>query len=185
MEQKGKSVISVFLLLFLINYSFSQEYFLLEDKTDKYYIKSYELDAKALYGINKKINIYNILLTDLIDKSNPNKTLVLFSVLPNIDSDNNWKSIDLDTIESKILSLSKLRQLSEKSLFERFDLEYGSDTKYWDKYRVIIKKDGKYFTSNNCLLQFYAIRNTSDVFNQPYNTINIKSYFPSRIVNNF
>ncbi|WP_422800900.1 hypothetical protein [Sphingobacterium sp. Mn56C] len=79
MEQKGKSVISVFLLLFLINYSFSQEYFLLEDKTDMYYIKSYELDAKALYGINKKINIYNILLTDLIDKSNPNKTLVLFS----------------------------------------------------------------------------------------------------------
>lgn len=173
MGQMGKNVINILVLIYSINLSFAQKYFVLENSSDKYQTKNYELNAVDIYGINKKINIYNVLLEDLINKSNAEKTLVLFSVLPTVDNSENWDEVNLDSIKDKIISTGKLRQLSEMSLYQRDDFQYGSKTKYWNEYKIIIEHSGKYYSPKNCLLQFYAIQNRLEIFNQPYNTINI------------
>lgn len=173
MEQKGKSVINILLFLFVINFSFAQEYFLLKENTGKYQVKSYELNTIDLYGMNKSINIYNILIEDLLNKSNPSKTLVLFSVLPDAYNNEDWEIITLDSIQNKIISIGKLRQLSERSLYQRDDVQYGYKTKYWNEYKIIVERSGKYYSPKNCLLQFYLIQNRSNILNTPYNTINI------------
>lgn len=173
MEQKAKNVISIVLLLISTQLVFSQKYFLLETNTDKYRTKNYELSTMDLYGIDKKVDVFNILLEDLLNKSNPEKTLVLFSALPGIGNDNGWREVDLENLKDSITSIGKLRKLSEQSLFQRFDLQYGTKTKYWNEYRIVVQREGRYYASKNCLLQFYAIQNRPDIFNQPYNTINI------------
>lgn len=172
MGEKAKNVISIVLLLISTQLVFSQKYFLLETNTDKYRTKAYELSTMDLYGIDKKVDVFNILLEDLLNKSNPEKTLVLFSALPGTGNDNGWQEVDLENIKDSITSIGKLRELSEQSLYQRFDLQYGTETKYWNDYRIVVQREGRYYASNNCLLQFYAIQNRSDIFNQPYNTIN-------------
>ncbi len=172
MVQKAKNVISIVLLLISAQPVFSQKYFLLETNTDKYRTKTYELSTMDLYGIDKKVHIFNILLEDLLNKSNPEKTLILFSALPGTGNDNGWQEVDLENIKDSVTSIGKLRKLSEQSLYQRFDLQYGTQTKYWNDYRIVVQREGRYYASNNCLLQFYAIQNRPDIFNQPYNTIN-------------
>lgn len=173
MQELIKNFITILILIFSINLSFGQKYFVLENNTDKFQMKNYELNTSDLYGINKKISIYNILLNDITKDSNTPKTLALFSVLPTIDNNENWIEISLDSIEGKLISPGKLRQLSEISLYQKDDYQYGSKTKYWNEYKIVVEKLGKYYSPKNCLLQFYTIHSRQEVFNQPYNTINI------------
>lgn len=175
--QKGKIAIRILILFFSINLCFAQKYFVLENNTDNYQNKNYELNTLDLYGINKKVYLYNILLEDKFNKSNTEKTLVLFAVLPNSTNDEDWELINLDSINNKIISTSELRQLSERSLLQRDDLQYGVKTKYWNEYKIIVKYSGKYYLPKNCLLQFYSIQNRLEILNQPYNTINIFQNF--------
>ncbi|WP_164126221.1 hypothetical protein [Sphingobacterium luzhongxinii] len=174
MGQKEKNAISIVLLLISAQLVFSQKYFLLETNTDKYRTKTYELSTMDLYGIDKKVDVFNILLEDLINRSNPEKTLVLFSALPGAGNDNGWNEINLESVKDSIISIGKLWRLSEQSLYQRFDIQYGTKTKYWNDYKIVVQREGRYYVSSNCLLQFYAIQNRSDIFNQPYNTINIE-----------
>ncbi len=174
-----KRVIYTLLLIFSINLSFAQQYFVLEKNTDEYQTKNYELNTKNLYGIDKKIYLYNLLFEDLMHKSSPEKTLVLFSVLPSAENNNDWEEIGLDSIQNKIISVGTLRRLSDQSLYKRTDLKYGSTTKYWNNYKIIVENSGKYYSPKNCLLQFYAIQNRIDVFNHPYNSIDLSQDFHS------
>lgn len=171
--KKEQTLISFLVLVLLSKLSFGQKYFLLENETDKYQIKAYQLSTEDLYQIKATVDIFNILFEDLIDQSNPEKTLVLFSALPSPEDIPSWVEVELDSIRDEMISIGKLRLLCEKSLYQRFDINYGAKTKFWDEYKIIIKRGGKHYTPTNCLLQFYAIQDRSAVFNIPYNTINI------------
>lgn len=153
-----KRVIYTLLLIFSINLSFAQQYFVLEKNTDEYQTKNYELNSKNLYGIDKKIYLYNLLFEDLMHKSSPEKTLVLFSVLPSAENNNDWEEIGLDSIQNKIISVGTLRQLSDQSLYKRTDLKYGSTTKYWNNYKIIVEHSGKYYSRKTAYCNFMRFK---------------------------
>ncbi|EFK56032.1 hypothetical protein ACFU8T_04665 [Sphingobacterium spiritivorum] len=169
--------------LFLIicnSYLFGQvKYFIIEPENEdqKYDLHTYKLATKTLYGIDNSVELYNIVyINNIYDKhEDSEKNLILFSVLPNLEGgSDNWKEISLDTIQSKLLPIGKLKNLFQRNTMSIFSEKYGEKTKYFNEYKIVIKKEGKYFTPYNCLLQFYAIRNRSEIFSNVYGTINTK-----------
>lgn len=153
---------------------YGQQYFVLDENSSQYSSKSYTLNTAPSYTINAEIALVNILLTEPLNYkgAEEQKTLVLFSVLPDLIEKENWTAIKLDTIQDKILSTGKLRRLSQQSLLQLFDFQYGDKTKYWNDYKLIVKRDNQYFVAKNCLLQFFAIRNRPNIFTNTYGTIN-------------
>lgn len=150
-----------------------EKYFLLDNQDARYQTMSYTLNAQPLYGIDEQIEIYNILPTQR--RYPDGHTIILFSVLPDLKAEENWRSIDKEKVVSDTISISALLNFAEEnSLYQRFDKKYGDTTKYFNRFNLVIKKDRKYFVAKNCLLQFYAVRNRPSLFNSLYNTINIR-----------
>ena len=185
MEKPAQNAIRRFTILglFLIicnSYLFGQvKYFIIEPKKENqnYDLHTYKVSTKTLYGIDNSVELYNIVyINNIYDKyEDPEKNLILFSVLPNLEgSSDNWKEISLDSIQSKLLSIGKLKNLFQRNTMSIFSEKYGEKTKYFNEYKIVIRKDGKYFTPYNCLLQFYAIRNRPEIFSNVYGTINTK-----------
>jgi hypothetical protein len=154
------------------------KYFIIREGVEKYDIKKYTLDTKSLYEVTGTVEIYNLFPAQTISRQNENSVkeeqdLILFSVLPDFQSDQNWIEIDLKTIAADTITFSQLSRLKERSLAMRFDMGYQDQTKYFNNYKIVVLKEGKYYAAKNCLLQFFAIRNRPSLFPSFYGTINI------------
>lgn len=108
--------IYIFLLLLLNVMSFSQDriikkynnFFLIDDLEKEYEEKSrYTLNTKELYGMDKKIELYNFLIDD--------KVVILFSVLPVLWKGEDWVKVDYNELKDKIVPKEDIyRFLSKK-----------------------------------------------------------------------
>jgi len=157
---------------------FSQsKYFVLREDFPYYKTKKYELDTEDLYQVKKRIELFNIFPNS--PKKNTSKAptfdqdIILFSVLPDFKSTDNWTEVKWEHIKQDTLSYHDLLHLKYKALFQIFDQCYDETTKYLNEYTLVVQKDDRYFVAKNTLLQFYAIRTRPTVFNAPFGTINI------------
>ncbi|WP_293947040.1 MULTISPECIES: hypothetical protein [unclassified Sphingobacterium] len=186
LEQNVILKIGFCVLLILIGFSGianeKSRYFLLDENSEAYTLTKFDLSTKSLYGIDKKVTLYNIMLNDLrrsgtndfYYKSSEKLSLILFSVLPDLNGGPDWKEISLDSIEKKIIKAGYLRHLLSANTMDLPDQILRNETKYFNDYQVITKKENRYFVSKNCLLQFYVISNRPEPFPNVYGTINIK-----------
>ena len=155
---KDKVLLFITFLMFF-NEHYSQNYLSLDSLKANYKVNLYTLNTQKLYGFNKTIEMYNVFTTK--------NSLLLLSVLPNLENENNWEEIDYNVISGKILTIAKLEnKLSswlEYNVPENKTLEYK-----------LLKKDGKkYYITNMCLFEFFKIATYSPPIISAYGTINI------------
>ncbi|WP_143054017.1 hypothetical protein [Parapedobacter koreensis] len=131
-----------------------------------YHTSRYTLNTDDLYGVDETVELYNTFLLD-------SQVLVVFSVLPDFESKQNWKQVDIETIRDQIVPERTFYDLMrEKSYTE------ASSAKKSMGYTLLKVVDGKYFASTYCLFEFFVIRNYPDVFNTVYGMINTgQKYF--------
>lgn len=144
------------------------KYFIVDSKSPDYKINLVELNAKKLYGIDKNIELYNV----LIDKN----ILVLFSVLPVKEKDS-WSEISLDKLNN-VVGAEGLKKILDQGFqaYQKSELQ-NSDGLKRDDIKVVINRNGTYFISNYCLTEFFKIVTQELIFpNEMGNVfINIKS----------
>ncbi len=156
------------------------KYFVVDDTelNKAVHLQQYTLPTKALYGIEKEVKIFNFIYPYntgyqskdvLAEKKDYN--LILFSILPDLQDRGDWQEVVLDSIQKNIVSLGFLKQLFELNTMSIFDKKYGEKNMYFNEYKIVQKKGSKYFAANNCLLQFYAVRNRPLVFSAVFGTI--------------
>ncbi len=101
---------SIALLLFVINISFaqnkSQNVIELDSLTNLYKgeilkINKFNLNTRDLYGIDKSIEMYNVFIDS--------EALLLISVLPDLNSKENWTLVDINSIKDKVLTRSQTK----------------------------------------------------------------------------
>ncbi|WP_313261985.1 hypothetical protein [Sphingobacterium sp.] len=168
-------LLNIFVLFFSKGNS-QVKYFLVDSNDNKYNINHFTIRTDSLYDISKEIELFNIFPTiskKRFDGQQQDKDLILFSVLPDFKSNSNWEQIDLDSIKVGMINFSELKRILMKSTFQIFNGKYPDKTKFFNEYKVIVYRDGKYLTPKNCLLQFFAIRNRPTYFNSLFGTINI------------
>ncbi len=180
-----KRIISILLILF-INQIFAQKYILLDSLKTKF--KEYTLKTKELYGIDKKITIYNV-----FSSSN---SIILFTVLPQYEAkiykkentdyeklaniigttkiekkkkeDVNWEKIDYDKIRDKVKEVWNI----ESDMMSEWGWDITPEKKTFE-YRVVKKIGKDYYAAKNCLTEAFSIENPKYPIITPYGTINI------------
>ncbi|WP_333578143.1 hypothetical protein [Sphingobacterium sp.] len=181
-ELQGQNAIKLlflFILLLICLYKTQAQtkYFLLEDTSENYKVHQVTMSAKELYGIDAKVECFNILydgyaLDKKAFKKGYDQNLILFSVLPDLEGKETWKEIALDSIQKSIIKFGTLNNLFESHTYSLFFNKYGSKTKFLNEYKIIVNRKGKFYVPTTCLLQFYAIRNRAEIFTNPFGTIN-------------
>ncbi|UZJ63699.1 hypothetical protein OKW96_14805 [Sphingobacterium sp. KU25419] len=108
------------LLLIAVNLSAKVKYFIIEEDTEHYHLTTYDLSTKSLYGIDRKISLYNLILKNRtwtndhkehLSEKKDNSNLILFSVLPDLKSNVDWIEVSLDTIQGQMVIYSHLKKL--------------------------------------------------------------------------
>ncbi|WP_228428217.1 hypothetical protein [Chryseobacterium oncorhynchi] len=151
----GEKKLLLIILMILFNISYSQQYISLDSLQSNYTVKKYTLQTKELYGIDKTIELYNVYVL-------PHK-LVLFTVLPNLEGNDNWKKLDVQVSKEDIYTKKQLENWIYKREPKNKDFGYGK----------IIKKVGKhYYASAANLIEVFNIENYPFPLVSSYGTIN-------------
>jgi|GEM_PF-1665915 len=137
-----------------------------------------ELNTKKLYGVDKKIELFNLLTK--------NGNLILFSVLPGKISDNIWKEIDPASLKDKIMDWNQLKAFRIEAT-----RAYGSSCK--DLYEhvkrndinLVKKENGKYFRSSSCITEFFSVENKPRMFTSQNDIASINIYSPAVALKDF
>ena len=170
----------VFIYLLLFNGGFSQtKYFLYEEDSKEFIASSFTLNTHSLYKIKREVRLFNVMSkvqTFIGNKGIYNGqhdyNIMLFSILPDLDGSEDWYEINLDTVQSSMINFKNLEELHKKNTLSHFNNVVKQTTKYFNDYKVIVKKGSTYYASKYCLLQFYTVRNRPQAFTNVYGTIN-------------
>ena len=184
---KMKKILSIILIILSICYSYGQKYILLNQLKENYQVKEYTFKTKQIYGIDKKITVYNVFVTK--------ENIILLSVLPSfkneklvpltsigynkhtntlstksieINNDENWEKIDYEKIKNNIISASSI----ENDMISEWGIDITPEKKTF-KYQLIKKIGSDYYVTKNCLTEFFIIANSQYPITTPYGTINI------------
>ncbi|KGE14252.1 hypothetical protein [Sphingobacterium deserti] len=175
-----------FLLLLLISLGsklFGQvRHFFVDSVSERYSINHYTLSTKELYGVDFDVELFNVIYGEELTGMQQKDNLILFSVLPDFKTRTNWTKIDPDSLKKEaIVDFYHFRRMYDDITLRNFTALQGDRTKFFNKYKLIVKKGEHFYVSNNCLLQFYSIHDRHDVFNNIFGTINTQQT-PHRIV---
>ncbi|MEC3878769.1 hypothetical protein [Parapedobacter sp. 10938] len=131
------------------------------DKQSKWNsLNQYTLKTGELYGVDETIEMYNFYLGG---------TLILFSVLPDFTSDENWSAVALEDIRD--VAINDKEGLYEAMKAYMTGSNQAKETKT-ALFRLVRREGGKYFKSNFCLTEFFYVVHYSSRFNAPYGTLN-------------
>ena len=83
-----------------------QKYILLDSITSNYTVKKYTLSTLP-YKVDYEIEIYNVFSKNY-GKDLDSDFIVLFSVLPDLESKNSWQEIDFSLLQKNFLPTKKL-----------------------------------------------------------------------------
>ena len=83
-----------------------QKYILLDSITSNYTVKKYTLSTLP-YKVDYEIEIYNVFSKNY-GKGLDSDFIVLFSVLPDLESKSNWEEIDFSLLQKNFLPTKKL-----------------------------------------------------------------------------
>ena len=155
-----------------------QKYILLDSLTAHYKVKHYTLDTSP-YGPKNTIEIYNI-FSSYYGLNKNDDYIVLFSVLPDLNSKTNWELIDFDKIKG---NLFPTKNIFRRAVYKVFSLPLKKEDdisgvrlvkKVKDKYYVgkIIRVDDFYCIEVPREIQL-ATKNFILNTNQPIVPINV------------
>ncbi|KUG13995.1 hypothetical protein AMC91_01715 [Elizabethkingia miricola] len=164
----------------------AQKYILLDSLETK--PKEYTLKTKELYGIDKKITIYNV-----FSSSN---MIVLFTVLPQYEAkiyktentdyeklaniigttkiekqkkeDINWEKVDYDKIKDKVKEVWNI----ESDMTSEWGWDITPEKKTFE-YQVVKKIGENYYAAKNCLTEVFNIESPKYPIITSYGTMNI------------
>ncbi|PVH25776.1 hypothetical protein [Sphingobacterium corticibacter] len=165
---------AIIFICFLVPICFCEaqvKYFVLDEEHSSYNIKSYTLDTKDLYALDSHVEILNIFPIYNTDARN-DREIILFSALPDVSTMKLWEKIDLSEIDVDTISFKDLLAIKQLSLYELYSGTYNEHNKFFNKYKLVVKRNGEYYVAYNTLLQFYALRDKPDMFNSAWGTIN-------------
>ncbi|MCT3703821.1 hypothetical protein HZQ89_15550 [Elizabethkingia anophelis] len=138
-----------------------EKFILVENIPKSYEVKKYILNTNELYGVDKKIEVYNIF-------TNTN-SIILISTLPSLKGSNNWEKIDINKIKNKILTESEIKKFQA----ERYQ-NNSPDSKTL-KYGIIKKVNNEYYVPIHCLTEYFTISDYKYPLIPAYGTININT----------
>lgn len=136
---------------------------MLDSLNNNFSVTHYTLSTKELYGINKKIEIYNVPMWK-------GEFLLLLSVLPSFTENDNWSKINYDSFKGKIVALSQIRNYT-KSIYNSHSIDFENINTL--NFGLIKKVGGDYYLSNICLAERFNVRNFPFPLMTGYKTINI------------
>lgn len=175
--KNSKSYFWVFCFLLIIHStwgkSVNKHYVLLNGNADIEATtqSNFVLNTKSLYKVDYDIEIYNFLFPENEDR---NKNLILFSVLPDLQTGKGWQEIKDQTIIEKLLDLKSLQKELFKPIFGINDSEYNNSQKYFGEYIAVKKKGKKYYFAPNTLLEKFTIVSFENTFPSVYGYLNLK-----------
>ncbi|QCO45915.1 hypothetical protein [Elizabethkingia sp. 2-6] len=144
-----------------------EKLFFIEDfsKSRNHRVSKYTLNTKELYGIEKNIEVNNIILKNY---KGEDWGILLISALPDLQGKNDWVKVKYDLIKDKIMISPKIEDISFK--------DNGAEKKIKKtlKYGIIKKVGNDYFIPNHCLTEFFKLRDYKYPLIVDYGTINIK-----------
>ena len=129
-----------------------QKYIFLDSLTANFKVKQYTLDTSP-YGVKNTIEVYNVFSKNY-GKDLDSDFIVLFSVLPDLESKNSWQEIPFDMLQKKYMPAKKL--------FDRiYRKTYEIDSKKDDNTTLsLVKKvKNKYFVAKNCRINEFFCTN--------------------------
>lgn len=106
------------------------------------------------YKVNYEIEIYNVFSKNY-GKGLDADFIVLFSVLPDLETKSNWEEIDFSLLQKNFLPTKKL--------FDRvYNRTYNPEAKIEDSRALYLVKKvkGKYFVAKNCWVNEFFCTNT-------------------------
>ena len=132
-----------------------QKYILLDSLTAHYQVKQYTLDTSP-YGTKNSIEVYNV-FSKKYETDKGEDFILLFSVLPDIDSKTNWEKIDFNKIKDNLFPTKEIfRRIMHKAL--GFYLDKNRDISKTKLVKII---KGEYYVSKYCWIEdFYCINDS-------------------------
>ena len=132
-----------------------QKYILLDSLTAHYKVKHYTLDTSP-YGTKNSIEVYNV-FSKKYETDKGEDFILLFSVLPDIDSKTNWEKIDFNKIKDNLFPTKEIfRRIMHKAL--GFYLDKNRDISKTKLVKII---EGEYYVSKYCWIEdFYCINDS-------------------------
>ncbi|ATA75878.1 hypothetical protein CGC52_10910 [Capnocytophaga sp. H2931] len=137
---KTKLLITLFLCSFL-GFSQSEKRFILLNDIIPNSVRKYTLDTEKMYGIKAQIELYNL---------DHYQGLFLFSVLPDLETGENWEEISYLLIENEILPAKKIQEA----------ILNNNELKMFNKYRLVKKIGNKFFVAKNVLIEKFKVIDT-------------------------
>ncbi|MCC2600714.1 hypothetical protein [Sphingobacterium sp. FBM7-1] len=173
---RGRSVLISFLVL-IASYTAKAQDRVFVLNLDSLNIQSdfdctqYTLSTEALYPVNQKVHLYN-----LLPKSHRHRSeIIVFAVLPDFEKKSSWTEIKRTDIRE--ISYSELLNFKDRSLGITTNPPYF--TRSINQIKLAILHNGKLKVGNQTFLQFFAVRNYVDGMNRPLGTIDIGQPFIS------
>ena len=133
-----------------------QKYILLDSLTANFKVKQYTLDTSP-YGVKNTIEVYNVFSKNY-GKDLDSDFIVLFSVLPDLESKSNWEEIDLKKVQNNLFSTKKLFEGLENKVLG-YEIISEKEIKPIPNTLKLVKKVKKiYYVSKECMAEsFYCI----------------------------
>lgn len=123
--------------------------FLLDLESTVYDVSVINLNTTKVYNKNLEITLYNL-------KYDQN-SLILFSVLPTKNRQS-WRKIEFQGFQSQLMTVNELKETLQAG-FEIYKNSGGYNDEHIKRedIRLIIKKNNKYFVSENCITEYFKI----------------------------
>ena len=113
-------------------------------------ISKYILNTKELYGIEKKIEINNVIIKNY---KGEDSGILLITALPDLKGQNDWVKVRYDLIKDKIVKDPTVKDVSFKNSTSSDEENITKTLKYG-----IVKKIGDdYFIPDHCLTEYFRI----------------------------
>ena len=144
----------LYLLLFCSCVIMAQEqkYILLDSLTANYKVKHYTLDTSP-YGPKNTIEIYNI-FSSYYGLNKNDDYIVLFSVLPDLNSKTNWELIDFNKIKG---NLFPTKNIFRRIIYKIFGV-FSDKSLHINRVKLVKKINNKYYVSKICRVDdFYCM----------------------------
>lgn len=119
-----------------------------ETEAEQYYIKSYTLKTDELYKKKYIVNTYNIIFDKPDHRYN---RIALLTVLPDVITGELWFPIDSAIVFAGRKQIESLSYLAFPNM-GYYEGMTNMQRKFYNSYFVVVRKNGQYYSSKNCLL---------------------------------
>lgn len=139
------------------------------EDTEQYYVKSYTLHTDELYKKKYTVETYNI----IFDKPDHRyQRIALLTVLPDVITGELWSLIDSVDVFAEKKEIGSLSYLAFPNM-GYYEGMTNMQRKFFNRYFAVVKRNGKYYRSKNCLLEIFEIKSVGSTMPTLYGQLNL------------